>query len=468
MSRAYVPTESPNHSGDPGAAPSSFAQRFPIWALLIGGVVGLALGLFLAWIVWPVNWTNAWPSDLSPEARAQYLAAVSEAYIYYGDERAAEIARNRLFDLDDDLAAEIAAAQQFFEDNPQRNSRIYISNLGQLATGLGISSPDIIVDVTPVAGDEAAGSITQPSEPTATDSSSSMAWWNWVLAILAAFVLVIGAIMIIRRLGKRRQAAVDAEYDDSEVDEFEAEPAAPLPMTTSGGNANAARATAVGAGAAVAAADSEDYQFEEEPGDAAAFAAGAAIDEINDEEYAELLPPEMSAHPNDVGDAQPAAAPRAPVRTASGRTVATYTASFQEGIPDFEQKFSITDPQTGRYLGDCGIAVNMKSGVLPNNPESVIALDVFVFDKGMDRQSSYLTRVLMSEYASDNDMEQLFERERPGNPPPVVPQRNVKFQIKGHTLSLDCAVVDVAYTKGTPVRGAFQNLVMEMTARVRD
>ena len=104
------------------------------------------LGLIFAWVIWPVQWTDAWPADLSQEARAQYLAAVAEAYVYYGDAQAAEVARNRLFNLNEDLPAAIADAQPFFIDNPQANSRVYISNLGQLAQALNIQSPDIIID----------------------------------------------------------------------------------------------------------------------------------------------------------------------------------------------------------------------------------------------------------------------------------------------------------------------------------
>jgi hypothetical protein len=108
----------------------------------LGALLGLLLGLLIAWVIWPVQWTDAWPADLSQEARAQYLAAVAEAYVFYGDDQAAEVARNRLFNLNDDLADYIVEAQRFFVDNPQANSRIYISNLGQLAQALNVQSPD--------------------------------------------------------------------------------------------------------------------------------------------------------------------------------------------------------------------------------------------------------------------------------------------------------------------------------------
>ncbi|HXF61299.1 MAG TPA: hypothetical protein VNK95_06765, partial [Caldilineaceae bacterium] len=133
-----------------GLAPLMRGQSLPVIALAAGLLLGLLLGLLIGWVLWPVQWTNAWPQDLSPEARAQYLAAVAEAYVYRGDEQAAEAARNRLYDLNENLAAEIAAAQAFFAENPQPNSSVHINNLGQLAQALNVQSPDIITDAPPV------------------------------------------------------------------------------------------------------------------------------------------------------------------------------------------------------------------------------------------------------------------------------------------------------------------------------
>jgi hypothetical protein len=63
------------------------------WALVIGAVLGLALGLFFAWQVWPVEWTNATPGHLRSDFQRNYIAWVADQYASDGD---AELARERL------------------------------------------------------------------------------------------------------------------------------------------------------------------------------------------------------------------------------------------------------------------------------------------------------------------------------------------------------------------------------------
>ena len=43
----------------------------PLWVGIISFVVGLLIGLVvLGWWLWPVQWTDAGPSDLRPDAGA--------------------------------------------------------------------------------------------------------------------------------------------------------------------------------------------------------------------------------------------------------------------------------------------------------------------------------------------------------------------------------------------------------------
>ena len=176
----------------------AFIRQLSGTSLAIGAVVGLIAGLLIGWVFWPVEWKNAWPADLSPEARAQYLASVAQVYTYYNDEQAAEIARGRLLNLNDDLAGEIAAAQAYFDENPQRDSRIYITMLGQLAAGLGVSSPDIIMP-------SAAGAPAEAAEEAATQESPS--WLTWTLSFLGILILVGGGVYLISKLAQSRGAS---------------------------------------------------------------------------------------------------------------------------------------------------------------------------------------------------------------------------------------------------------------------
>jgi len=58
----------------------SIDRRSLIIGLVVGLVVGILLGMPLFWGLFPVQWTDAQAYDLSPEARAQYMALVADSY----------------------------------------------------------------------------------------------------------------------------------------------------------------------------------------------------------------------------------------------------------------------------------------------------------------------------------------------------------------------------------------------------
>jgi hypothetical protein len=550
------------------------------WIALAGGVaLGLILGLIIGWVVWPVQWTNAWPSDLSPEARAQYLAAVAEAYVYYGDQQAAEIARNRLYDLNDNLGEEIAAAQTFFAENPQAGSRVFVNNLGQLAQALGIDSPDIVVD-TPPAAEVAPAEVT----PAATEpdvGSSVRTWVNWTLMLLAAVLLIGGGLYVIARLSRQRTANGGVDYVEEEADGFDDEEvagapgrnpyqrpvASPLPAAAAADVPPARNQTAT----AYESSRSEDYGFDDESFDddhfdseqddeLDAYDRGVAVgtleqpaygatqvadDDAFDDELAPLDDEDLDAidtldnrgveggnvqrtaahaeqdydeqdyeeqdyeeqdYDDEVGDdydaeateedteedydslEQPASlavAPPAAVdapaaqstatatdrpasRPGQGAVLKTFTVHYQTGIPDYDQSYSIMDPESGRYIGECGMGVNLKNGILQNNPDNVIALDVWLVDKKQEKSYSSQSRVLFSEYVIDAKLEGAFTRERPNDAPPLVPQTGMSFQLKGPNLTLDCIVAEAVYAKNGPASGIFQSVKVDMTVRSND
>ena len=256
--------------------------------LAIGVVLGLVIGLIIGWGIFPVQWSNAWPGDLSPEARAQYLAAVADDYVYYGDEQAAEIARNRLFDLNDNLAEEIAAAQRFFAEHHQQNANVYISNLGQLAQALGVDSPDILAEAP--ADLPAAPEDTTATSPTAV-GDSVRTWVNWLLTLLAAVILVGGGIYIVGLLNRRRLAAVGMDSLEDEPGGFDDEddgsfrfrrPASSAPATRANPLVRAARSPQAGReGGGFDRAPLDDYGFDDEPEDDDLFQGGAALDALD-------------------------------------------------------------------------------------------------------------------------------------------------------------------------------------------
>jgi hypothetical protein len=212
----------------------------------------------------------------------------------------------------------------------------------------------------------------------------------------------------------------------------------------------------------------EDDVFEEPLDDGEEIFAPRRIldadDDLDDEEDAldeqGRLMPEAGVAPSVQRTANRGAPP--PLRTLN-----TYTFQYHVGIPDYDQSRPIVDPETGLQVGDCGMGVNMKNNILQNNPDNVIALDVWLVDKKQEKSFDSQDRVLLSEYVVDHNLEQAFTRERPNEPSPIIPQTGTTFQIKGPNLTLECVVTNAQYIKDGTGMGMFQSLSIDMTVRSR-
>ncbi|CAN5458356.1 hypothetical protein BH10CHL1_BH10CHL1_29470 [soil metagenome] len=149
-------------------------------------------------------------------------------------------------------------------------------------------------------------------------------------------------------------------------------------------------------------------------------------------------------------------------RTAKLKLLEKYTAHYQAGIPNYEEKHQILDEGTNRYIGEMGMGVSTKNALFQNDPAQAIALEVWLFDKADDRNMGAPTRILLSEYAIDHNLEQAFLKERQDDPRPFTAQPGVHFQLEGHSLMLDCEITEAVYIKNGQNRGVFQSVKVEM------
>jgi len=438
------------------------------WSIMIGAVIGIVIGLIIGWVIWPVHWTEAWPSDLDQEAKAQYLAAVAQVYSYdRNTEGAVEQARMKLFGLNDDMQDEIDAAMEFFDSNPTLYSNLNRTNLALLAQGLGVTSDEILAaQAEAEAGAEAAA---EPAGEATDASSGGGSALRWLFSILLVILLIGGGIYILLRLARRGPddefADVEEEYDgetmesksgfssdpqsrdyygDSPTDEYSFEQETNEELMRPG-----------------AATVIETDKYEEETFFDDASATSPATPVTTDETRALAQPTESDAPP-----LAPAPDPFAPF--SAGKVLDTFMIDYQAGEVDFERAHTINDPATNEYIGECGVGVNVKSGILNDIPENVIALDAWLYDKKQDNSQGNRTRILLSEYAIDHNLEQAFIRQMPDAPTPVVAQPGVSFQLIGTELILDCEVLEVTYTSVGEDDGIFQNLKVELTVRTKD
>ena len=69
----------------------------PLWVGIISFIVGLFIGLVvLGWWLWPVQWTDAGPNDLRPDAQETYLRMAIDSYTLNQD---AAVAQQRIAEV---------------------------------------------------------------------------------------------------------------------------------------------------------------------------------------------------------------------------------------------------------------------------------------------------------------------------------------------------------------------------------
>ncbi len=66
----------------------------------VGVIVGLLAGLFVGWVLWPVQYTDTDIADLKPAYQDEYILMVGAAYAANGDLEQAQASLARLNDPD--------------------------------------------------------------------------------------------------------------------------------------------------------------------------------------------------------------------------------------------------------------------------------------------------------------------------------------------------------------------------------
>ncbi|MBX3009915.1 MAG: hypothetical protein KF832_00360 [Caldilineaceae bacterium] len=536
--------------------------------IAVGAVLGLVLGLLIGWVFWPVEWEGATLRDLDTPEKAEYVAAVADAFVIYDNPEAAIVAQRRLAALDDgNLTQTINATLQYFSQSPFSDKAIRDSNIRRLAVALNLSptSPALAPAVLAANSPEAIATPTLAPLITATpasETSGQLGWLGWLLWLLTALVLVAGGIYLLGRAGlsdlqalfKPRTATSPAPAD--EIDEFDEPPSRQKRSTvhvlphadktaedysfeqedewsTYRPSANITSQSTSPAShdpyrrpaannyrdaddpdddfldeAYNDDDDRDDYEAYDEEGFAneeeqeqpwRATGRSYSID-VEQENLARQrdLPPTPPAalpssddsdlgtggrwadrsHPDPGDESRPSAAwaptvaasppptPRQPSAIRSrAKVIDQHSFQYRMGIADYDESRPIVDPQTNKYIGEFGMGIGSRNGLTPNAPEQVIALEVWLFDKSDERNLGQQTRILLSEYAVDHNLEQSFLRERQDNPRPFTAQPGIHFQLESQNLLLDCTIISVEYSTANATKGVFQEIKVDMTVQ---
>lgn len=424
--------------------------------LAIGVVVGLALGLLIGWVWWPVDWQGGSIGTASDPERISYASAVADAYAPFSSREALAVANQRLASLGDNRDAIIQQAIEFYSTQP--DGSIQAANLAALASAL-ISGAEMTA-TSPGATSQATPQEAATSTPVAAPPQQENGWGGVarILALLAGLALIGFGGYALWMLAKGRPLIGSDGRTPSQ-------PATPDPA------ASTTRSTISGFGSAQATQAASTYAQAQanatrvppvQPTAGAATEPFLHEDAIDDDVVTTFAAASAGASASSATIPTPERP--APTTTAYGAgtnnldrypTIDTFTAEYVAGTDYFDHSRSIPGGPNN-YLGEYGIGVSERHGVLNSDRDQVVAMEIYLFDKSDETQLVDVNRVLLSEYAHDNLLKH-FERdkERLG---PIVAQRNTAFELNGRQLLLKCNVREVQYSH----EGIFQRLVVDM------
>ncbi len=482
---------------------SARISRSGLIGLVAGIGLGLALGLLIGWVWWPVEWQGV--ADSVTVAEAEFLSLVADAYQGAGGAPGAlGQARLRLAQLGPTAAADFVAATEYFAAQPGSSDQVH--NLVTLSIALGMpvdvaSNPAVAQAMLTEAAPAISGASSADSTAAGQAQASNQAPGEgggvngFALILLFALLLIAGGAYIYWRMTKRRdteQADSWSEpsaggFSDEADDNFDSSgvisafdrnalqpaptqptPSRPAPASTFSPRSYSTMNTSppvsgppgfepeddFNAGAKTSAAY---YSRLEDDGAADGAPASALL--LEEEEYDDELE-EVVVAAAPVKAAIPPR-PATPSRYERYKTIDTFAAAFHAGMANVDFMRNIKDEEAARYLGEYGMFVHERNGLLNGNVNEVIAFEVTLVDKASEHPSlTTLSRTLISEYAHDKLYAQ-FENERQSGGAPIIAQVNTNFQLEGDQLLLDCTVTEVTYTK----EGVFRSLTLDMVLK---
>jgi hypothetical protein len=443
-------------------------------------VLGLVLGLVLAWRVWPTRWVETDPSDLRAEHQSQYVIMIADSWTVTGD---ANEARERLYQLVDeegDWMAVDALIASTVEELEQQGSAAAALRLSRMRGSVPLpSDPVAPAQVEPEAAPE-----------TATPAGSPR--WALVLIGLAVVVMVIALVIwLVTNEMRKREGALDADQEAAP----EAAAASPLlgralaldPIPGPGGLG--IHATERGTQddprwdeatfmeevdeeddllieetdldlQGDLADDDDEWQVEgplttrpalapeeawhveaDSPADIEP-AAEPAVREMDlpdlDDDDLELAADEYSASDNGAQDAD-LIEPRSlqsPVAVQEAAPLAVFETTYEFGDDDFYHAFTIESP-SHEFLGQCGIVISDVVGV--DGAQLVDAFDIWLFET---RGTRTISKVLASEHAFTNE-DLGAKLARKGEL--VLAEEGLIISLETETLRLSATVADFAY-----------------------
>lgn len=316
--------------------------REPRYLAIAAGIVGLLIGLFFAYVLFPVKWTDAAAEHLRSDLRVEYLRNAVTTFTLTGDKAKAQQDFLELGTKGEDTLEELVA-------NPRHLNAEQIQRFTN-AINAALPSPGDGVVATPVESDSDTTVVVSPENPEEKPNSLL----KLGLALLALLILGAGAVywFYFREKGFNLGNFLNKTAVQEITSETSVSPAA-RPQ---------ARPAAVQRPAVQAVSEAKPVAQR-----TSLFANGNKNGESN-------------------------------VNGNGEKPIAQFMTTYMFGDDRYDESFTFDAPN-GAFLGECGVSISDLIGV--GEPKKISAFDIWLFDKN-DIQT--VTKVLMSKHAF-NDQE---------------------------------------------------------------
>jgi hypothetical protein len=396
-------------------------RRLALPLIVLALLLGVGIGLFLGWQVWPVTWYDTDPSDLRLSHKATFVLTTADSLAVTGDSL---LARQRLLELTDeetDIQALANLVEQVAQSQEQNNDKAAALRVRRLANAAGL--PLATAGATPTPAPK--------QRTTPANLSNTLVLLGALIIFVAAATIVIWALLRLFR-GKRPETAEEEWMDEAEREavappapqraERRAPSQAPPPPGAYDDPSLAARPAAQGTRPLTPVAYSsvdEDDQEEEEEEEVEEIPLEEPEEESSGEQ-ATLVPEPPPMADNDLPP----------------DALGLFEAEYHLGDDDFDCSYSL-ESEDGDFMGECGIGISDVLDV--DGAQKVNAFEVWLFDKGDIRTVS---KILVSDYTFENEA---LNARLSAKGDLVVAQTGSSFTLETLTLQVTVTITDVAY-----------------------
>jgi hypothetical protein len=146
-----------------------------------------------------------------------------------------------------------------------------------------------------------------------------------------------------------------------------------------------------------------------------------------------------------------------PMEVQRDQALATFRTTYTIGDDLYDDSFSIENPASGDFLGECGVGIAEAIGV--GEPKKVSAFEIWLFDKN-DIQT--VTKILLSGYSFKDD-ESRNRLAAKGDP--ILAESGEGVVLDTASLRVEARIVDMNYGSGAlPQESFFERMTIELKA----